>query len=133
MPRKYCKASVNESQVSLNVKAKGVRDTQCKKIQDRIKKLQALYKRKRGLISKAYNLSQLCDVKIVMAIHDPIENKVTQLITSDDFGVNGVLKKIKDVDCSVANVVGDFNDQDGIIDEVNFISTKSWEKGRITG
>ena len=56
-----------------------------KPIQDTRKRINALWKRKKGLIKKSYFLSRTCAQNVMLAIYDPKLKRLTQFQTSAQF------------------------------------------------
>ena len=66
-------------------------------------RINSLWKRKKGLLKKAFNLSQCCDQDVFIAIYDPKLKRLTQFETSSDFTTEHIaaLKKSKTAKCKL--------------------------------
>ena len=64
-------------------------------IQDQVKKRNAKCKRSKNLMSKAYELSVLCNLKVNVSIFDPTMNRVVEFASDPSLKIVDLAAKIK--------------------------------------
>ena len=106
MPKKI-NTSPCQSSDSKNTDASKQQNTM--RITDSRKRINSLWKRKKGLIKKSFFLSQACQQNILLAIYDPRLNRMTHFSSSPDFTFETLAELKRDPNINLKTVTNDFH------------------------
>ena len=91
------------------------------RITDSRKRINSLWKRKKGLIKKSFFLSQACQQNILLAIYDPRLNRMTHFSSNPDFTFETLAQLKKDPTINLKTVQSDmYTDDKGKKKELDF-------------
>ena len=133
MPKKVIKKQTQDSKLDLKGTSQGKRDVDCKRIVDSRKRINTLWKRKRGLFKKASTLASMCDQQVFIALFDPRTRKLTQASTETSLTSEAIFKYMNDEDTAVTEVKPEEVDDNQItVSNVTIETTKTCKLGRVT-
>ena len=78
-----------------------------KYIDDNRKRINSLWKRKKGLLKKAFYLAKCCEQNVILTIYDPRLRRMTHFQSSAEFGLTELIKQKEKKTVKVKKVLGD--------------------------
>lgn len=76
-------------------------------IDDNRKRINSLWKRKKGLLKKAFYLAKCCEQNVILTIYDPRLRRMTHFQSSGEFGLEELIRQKERKSTKVKRVYGE--------------------------